>query len=176
MIPMRKLLRFSVVVAVAAITGCGETPSTPLEPGPASGDVIGGVLRLVGETLPVLNTVTSATIGPEGGTLSIAGGHSLYFPPGALAQPTTIVAARDPLQLVVNFAPEGIVFPDSARPTLTFDYSHAGLLTQLNALHLNVVYLDGFQLLDVLPSTVDTQDKEVRAQLEHFSTYALATD
>ncbi|HEX6927162.1 MAG TPA: hypothetical protein VF167_17185 [Longimicrobiaceae bacterium] len=173
---MRKLLRFSVVVAFAAVSGCGETPATPLEPGPASEDLIGGVLRLVGETLPVLNTVSSATIGPEGGTLNIAGGHSLYFPAGALAQPTTIVAVRDPLQLVVNFSPEGLVFPDSARPVLSFDYSTAGLLTQLNALNLNVVYLDGFQLLDVLPTTVDTQEKVVQAQLEHFSTYALATD
>jgi hypothetical protein len=138
--------------------------------------LLGGTLRLVGQLLPILDTVSEETIGPEGGTLEIAGGHSIYFPPGALTDSTTISAVRHPLKILVDFGPEGLVFPDSARPTLTYSYDGLGLLGLLDPGGLVIVYLDGGAIAEVLPSVVDPQARVVQAELTHFSTYALATD
>lgn len=161
---------------LAAVGGCADSPSAPIQPDEANASLLGGSLQLVGQLLPVLDTSSERTIGPEGGTLYIAGGHSLHFPAGALQAPTTIHAVRDPLLIVVDFGPEGLVFPDSARPTLTYSYANTGLFSLLGASGLTIVYLDGGLLPEVLPSAVDTGAKVVRAELSHFSTYALATD
>lgn len=173
----RKFFGFAALFALlAGIGGCGESPSAPLRPGEADASLLGGTLRLVGQLLPVLDTTAEETIGPEGGTLYIDGGHSLHFPAGALAQPTTISAVRDPLKVVVDFGPEGLVFPDSAQPVLTYSYANTGLLGLFGASGLTIVYLEGGLLAEVLPSAVDTDAKVVQAELSHFSTYALATD
>lgn len=173
----RKFFGLSALFALlAALGGCGESPSAPLQPEAVNESLLGGTLRLVGQLLPVLDTYEEKTIGPEGGTLYIAGGHSLHFPAGALAEPTTISAARDPLRILVDFGPEGLVFPDSARPTLTYSYANTGLLGLLGSPDLAIVYLSGGLLPEVLPSHVDRNAKVVRAELSHFSTYALATD
>ncbi|MQA91387.1 MAG: hypothetical protein GEU90_14350 [Gemmatimonas sp.] len=146
--------------------------------------LIGTTLRIVGQLLPILDTYSEATIGPEGGTLAIAGGHSLYFPPGALPDTLTVSAVRDPLKILVDFAPHGLVFPDSAQPQLTYSYEGGILLGLLSPLlgglidpsDLLVVYLNGRLVADILPTTVDEDAKVATANLSHFSTYALATD
>lgn len=172
--------RLYVVAAIFALgisfSGCGESPAGPLHPTRAENGLIGGTLQLVGQLLPILDTVSEETIGPEGGTLEIAGGHSLHFPAGALEDTITVTAVRDPLKILVDFGPEGLVFPDSARPVLTYSYSGTGLLGLVNPGGLAIVYLDGGSIAEVLPSDVDTQAQVVRAELSHFSTYALATD
>lgn len=173
----RKIFGFVALFALAgAVGGCGESPAGPLAPSAPEQGLIGGTLRLVGQLLPVLDTSEQQTIGPEGGTLYIAGGHSLHFPAGAVSEPTTITAVRDPLKILVDFGPEGLVFPDSARPTLTYSYGSAGLLGLLRPQDLTIVYLQGNLLAEVLPSSVDPVTRVVRTELEHFSTYALATD
>jgi hypothetical protein len=173
----RKICSFAVIVALGiSFSGCGESPYGPLQPTEAESGLIGGTLRLVGQILPIFDTVSEETIGPEGGTLEIAGGHSLYFPAGALEDTITIHAVRDPLKILVEFGPEGLVFPDSAKPTLSYSYSETGLLGLLNPGGFTIVYLDGGSIAEVLPSVVDPARKVVRAELSHFSTYALATD
>ena len=169
----RALAFFSLT---AALAGCGESPSAPLQPTAPEEGLLGGTFSLVGELLPILNTVSEESIGPAGGTLEIAGGHTLHFPAGALQDSMTIRAVRDPLHIVVDLGPEGLVFPDSARPTLTFKYQGGGLLGLLNPADFVVLYLDQGVVLDVLPTVVDRQARTATAELEHFSTYAFATD
>jgi hypothetical protein len=173
----RKVYVLTAIFALALpFSGCGESPSGPLQPSEAENGLIGSTLRLVGQLLPILDTVSEETIGPEGGTLEIAGGHSVYFPAGALDDTITISAVRDPLRILVDFGPEGLVFPDSAKPVLTYSYASTGLLGLLNPGGFEIVYLDGLLVEEVLFSQIDTQAKVVRAELSHFSTYALATD
>jgi hypothetical protein len=173
----RKICRLAAIFALTVVyNGCAESPSAPLHPNEPEAGLIGGTLRLVGQLLPILDTVAEETIGPEGGTLEIAGGHSLYFPAGALDDTITISAVRDPLKILVDFGPSGLVFPDSARPTLTYDYSGMGLLGLLNPSGLTIVYLEGASVAEVLPTVVDREAKVARAEISHFSTYALATD
>lgn len=173
----RKICAIAAIFALGvSFSGCGESPAGPLQPTQAENGLIGSTLRLVGQLLPILDTVSEETIGPEGGTLEIAGGHSLHFPAGALDDTITVSAVRDPFHILVDFGPEGLVFPDSAKPVLTYSYADTGLLGLLNPDGLVIVYLDGRSVAEVLPSELDTQAKVVRAELSHFSTYALATD
>ena len=114
----RNLLRFAAVLAFGlTFAGCVEAPA-PLEPSGEDRSLLGGTLRIVSRLLPLFDTTSEATIGPEGGTLSIAGGHSLHFPAGALDDSVTISAVTDALKIMVDLGPEGLVFPDSAQPTL----------------------------------------------------------
>lgn len=147
---------------------CGRTAPEP--------DLIGGALRIVEQQLPVLDGVTEKTIGPDGGTLEIDGGHSIHFPAGALRESTTIRAVRDPLRVLVDFGPHGLVFPDSAQPVLTYSYGKGLIGGLLSPARLSIVYLEGGRIGEVLPTTVDRSAKVVSARLRHFSTYALATD
>lgn len=173
----RKLYSFVAFFALAlGISGCGDSPTQPLRPSEVQAGLLGGTLRIVGQLIPILDTVSEEVIGPEGGTLEIAGGHSIHFPAGALSDSLTITAVRDPLKILVNFGPEGLVFPDSARPTLSYKYGSTGLLGLLNPTKLVIVYLEGGAVAERLPTVVDAQAGVARAELTHFSTYALATD
>src|ERR1041385_2383524 len=76
-----------LLVATAALAGCGE--STPLEnsPPPPAANLLGwppasGVLGALLKCSPLPSATTTETIGPEGGTLQV-GPHSLTGPPGA---------------------------------------------------------------------------------------------
>lgn len=176
-ITTRRLLRYVTTAAIAiAFAGCESPVSTPLGPGVPDSGLLDNGLRVVNGILPIFNTVADQTIGPEGGTLLIAGGHTLHFPAGALADSTRITAVRDPLKIMVRFGPEGIVFPDSARPTLSYRYPTLGFLGIVNPSRLTIVYLLGGKVGEVLPTEVDVTAGRVRAELSHFSTYALATD
>ena len=171
----RNLFRFAAIFSLGlTFSGCGET-SAPLEPAGEERSLLGGTLRIVSRLLPIFDTASEATIGPEGGTLSIPGGHSLRFPAGALDDSVTISAVVDPLKIMVDLGPEGLVFPDSARPTLSLSYG-SGLLGWLSPADLVIVYVDEGVAVEVLPSVLDTQAETVSADLEHFSTYVLATD
>lgn len=171
----RIVFRIAASFAFLTIAGCGDSTSAPLAPtDPAS--ELRSSLQLVASSSQVQSTVSSATIGPAGGTLNIAGGHSLYVPAGALAQPTTITAVSEPGVVSVDFGPGGLVFPANARPTVTYSYVNSGFLTPVDPYKLRIVYVENGQVVDVLPTTPDTAAGVVRAQLEHFSTYALATD
>lgn len=171
----RNLFRFAAIFSIGlAFAGCGEAPA-PLEPAGEDRSLLGGTLRIVSRLLPIFDTTSQATIGPEGGTLSIPGGHSLHFPAGALDDSVTISAVTDPLKIMVDLGPEGLVFPDSAQPRLSLSYGSA-LLGFLSPSDLVVVYVEEGVAVEVLPSVLDAQEKTVSADLEHFSTYVLATD
>lgn len=110
-------------------------------------------------------------IGPEGGTLHI-GPHQLVVPPGALDSLVRIsaVAPADSV-LSVQFAPEGLRFARPAR--LTLSYANCPLIPSL--LPKRVAYTsDVLELLEVLLSSDNLLRRQVSADLDHFSRYAVA--
>lgn len=163
----QKLRTLIALVALAsAAAACGEVSPGPVEPERLSGSLLGTTVLVV-----------EATIDVTGGTLSIPGGHSLYFPAGALAEPTTIRATKDQDRVLIEFGPHGLLFPESALPTLTLSYVDGTGYTDADADGLSIVYLgaDG-AVLEVLETAADTTADVLRARLRHFSTYAIATD
>jgi hypothetical protein len=168
-----RLRLLAALTLVVTISGCVESRPTPMEPTrPAT--FIGDGFYLVPLLTTTTQTLVSQVIGPAGGVLQISGGHSITFPAGALAENTTITAVRDGDDLKISLGPEGLVFPDSARPILTFDYE--GSTAEESGTPV-IVYLDSSGWLsEVLPTSTDTTANVARARIEHFSTYALATD
>lgn len=168
MITNPALRRLLALVALGAVTGgCLEAASGPLAP-PAAGSPP----RVLVPALEAADAVVSAIIGSAGGTLHIRGGHSLHFPPGALPGTTLVRAVPLGGGARIEVGPHGLVFPDSAQPTLTFSYA-AGADPE----RMSIVYLDSSGVVrEVLPTEVDPVARTARARLRHFSTYALVTD
>lgn len=177
---MKKLLRFHRLFAAlalgATLASCAEPRQSPMEP-TAPSELLGIDLRGLGLPLvPILtntiDAVLTQVVGPAGGLLSLPGGSSLSIPPGALTASTTINASQEGGVLKVEFGPEGLVFPDSALPTLTFSYAGTSVASAPV-----IVYLDSSgSVREVLETEVDPVAEVARAKVHHFSTYALATD
>src|SRR5690348_6996729 len=134
--PMKKPLRLHRLVAAlalgATLASCAEPRQSPIEPTAPSellGIDLGGLLDL--PLVPILtntvDAVVAQVVGPAGGLLSLPGGNSLSIPAGALSSSTTIRATQEAGVLEIEFGPEGLVFPDSALPTLTFSYAGASV-------------------------------------------------
>jgi predicted small lipoprotein YifL len=165
-----------LLVATAALAGCGE--STPLEnsaPPPAA-NLLGwppasGVLGALLKCSPLPSATTTETIGPEGGTLQV-GPHSLTVPPGALQEPVTITAiAPSDTVNTVQFQPEGLQFSRPA--SLTMSYANCGLLGP--GFPRRIAFTDdALAILYYLPSVDRFLSQAVTARLGHFSHYAIA--
>jgi hypothetical protein len=177
---MKKLLRFHRLFAAlalgATLASCAEPRQSPVEPAAPSellGLDLGGLgLPLVPLLTNTVDAVLAQVVGPAGGLLSLPGGNSLSVPAGALSASTTIRATQEGGVLKIEFGPEGLVFPDSALPTLTFSYDGASVASTPV-----IVYLDSNgSVKEVLETEVDPVAKVARAKVHHFSTYALATD
>jgi hypothetical protein len=168
-----RLHLLAALTLVVTVSGCVESRSTPMEPTrPAT--FIGDGFYLVPLLTTTAQTLLSQVIGPAGGVLQISGGHSITFPAGALPANTTITAVRDGGDLKISLGPEGLVFPDSAQPILSFDYDGSAAEGSGSPV---IVYLDSNGWLsEVLPTSTDTTANVARARIAHFSTYALATD
>ncbi len=156
-------LALSLVLGILiTVGGCSESPSNAsrleqLEASYAKGSTVVG-------------SSVSQVIGPEGGTLEIPGGHSLSFPGGALTEPTLITAKSDLVFLSIEFGPHGLTFPAEKAPTLTMSYANAR--HDVGTLH--IAYLDDAgRITEVLPTTDDKAAKKARAEIGHFSRYAL---
>lgn len=108
----------------------------------------------------------SQTIGPAGGVIT-AGGHSIAFPAGAVAQPTEITMTVDGTYVGVELQPHGLTFPAGRQPVLTLDLSGADVA---GAGSLAVAYTGtGNEILQVLPAS--TGGAALRTELQHFSRY-----
>jgi hypothetical protein len=120
---------------------------------------------------PEKREFASKLIGPKGGKIDI-GRHSLIIPAGALTEDVQIsgTVISGPIA-EVDFEPHGLQF---ARPVeLEMDYGHCIVP---EGMQQTVVYIDnGFKLLEDRPSFDDDDLKNVRAWLDHFSGYAIAT-
>ncbi len=120
---------------------------------------------------PLSYDSTSATIGPDGGTIQ-AGPHTLVVPEGALAVPTTITAVVVPGSVnAVRFEPEGLQFDQPA--SLTMSYANCDLLGSV--VPKRIAYTSGaLEILDYLPSVDDLLAQQLTGELHHFSDYAVA--
>jgi len=116
---------------------------------------------------------SSALIGPNGGTLRVAG-HVLVVPRGALLQPV-LITAEAPRDTVasVRLSPEGLRFAAGRPAVLSLDYSNCPL-GRLQ-LRKHIAYTtDNLNVLSLLLSTDNLLLARVSAPLEHFSRYAVA--
>lgn len=160
----------SILAAAAGILittgGCAESPSAPALPEAS---------QLVKLTAPVGPSFSraggaeaaTAVIGPEGGVLTIAEGHQLVFPAGALSEPTEISMRPDPVYVGVHLEPHGLQFRANAAPVLTLNAAGA----TAGFTRLTVVYVDeGGEIDEVLP-TRTLGGSIARTELRHFSGY-----
>jgi hypothetical protein len=144
------------------IGGCAESPAAPA----ARGD---GLKLLELRAAPSFSVGGSSgqVVGPEGGVVAGPGGVTLSFPAGALSRPT-YVSLRPSSEVVgVEILPHGLSFPAGSEPTLTLPYGGADVA---GFDRLNVVYVDGGVIEEVLPTTVSAT--ALTARLSHFSLYA----
>lgn len=162
---MSKLALRTAFAAVAgiliAIGGCAENPASISAPTDSYQIIsVSGLAR--GE-------LTSAVIGPEGGTLQI-GIAKVYFPAGAVAQPTRISMQADLTSLGVIMQPHGIVFPENAQPVLTLDVSSVVLSAFRNTA---IAYIDeNGQISEILPTELLGSSGKARTTLPHFSKFS----
>lgn len=161
--------RAAQFAAILLAVACADGALAPRE-APPRASLLGplGVL-LTCSPLPA-DSVTSV-IGPEGGTLRV-GPHVLRIPAGALNQPVTItaVAPSDTVNRVV-LSPHGLALDTPAR--LTLSYANCDPVTWL--LPKGVAYTtDDLLILELLASLDNPLARRVSADLEHFSTYAVA--
>ncbi|HXL34508.1 MAG TPA: hypothetical protein VN953_06280 [Gemmatimonadales bacterium] len=167
-----RLRRAALVIAAAALLGCGEPPLGPVPP-PPQASLIGSLLQatgLVGCT-PMPTATATQTVGPAGGVIRI-GPHALSIPAGALDAPVTITATA-PSDKVnrVQFQPEGLVFQRSA--ALTMSYANCNLLGTI--LPKRIAYTsDALAILSYVVSLDNLFAKNVTGKLNHFSNYAIA--
>lgn len=162
-------------VATLALMSCGD--SSPLgvssrAPTPTAGLVTSlepSASLLTCSPLPY-DSVT-LTVGSLGGTLKV-GPHTLSVPAGALDAPVTVTAVA-PADTVsqVRFQPEGLTFAQPA--SLTMSYANCDLLG--STLPKQIAYVsDELEILELLLSLDNAEAREVRAELSHFSGYAVA--
>ncbi len=163
---------FSLLLSTILVSACADShPTAPLAP-----DV--EVLASISGTKEVATAKTKSraearsSLGEAGGTIKIEGGHTLYFPPGALAQVTEIEAVRLEGSFVqIRFGPHGIKFPADKQPVLTLNYS---TVENPDLSSMTIGYLDTNGVItEILASTIDLEKQTITAKLQHFSRYAI---
>jgi hypothetical protein len=112
----------------------------------------------------------AAIIGPKGGTLKV-GDHELVVPQGALTEEVLISAESPTSSLVdVQLAPHGLEFRKPVKLTLSYEHCVRPTSTDLLVAYLG----QGNRLLELPPSLDDKSGKDVTADIDHFSRYAVA--
>jgi hypothetical protein len=112
----------------------------------------------------------AAIIGPKGGTLRV-GDHELVVPAGALTEETLISAEAPTSSLVdVKLLPHGLQFRKPVKLTLSYERCVRPTLTDLLVAYLG----QGNRLLELPPSVDDKSGRDVTAEIDHFSRYAVA--
>lgn len=172
---LRVVLSFAAGILIT-IGGCAEHPSTVT---PESEQL--QQVRLSASGASALfskggSDEVSQVIGPEGGTLSIPGGHSITFPAGALSEPTEIKAKPDEVFIEVEFGPHGTQFPAGYEPLLTLSYANAVNVTDPGSLVIAYKEKEGALVTEVLATQVDLGAKTVSAEIQHFSRYAMGAN
>ena len=167
-----RLRRAALVIAAAALLGCGEPPLGPVPP-PPQASLIGSILQATGllGCTPLPTATATQTVGAAGGVIRI-GPHKLSIPAGALNAPV-IITATAPSDNVnrVRFQPEGLVFQRAA--TLTMSYANCNLLGKI--LPKRIAYTnDALTILSYVVSLDNLFANYVTGRLNHFSNYAVA--
>lgn len=181
------LIAFAVVVGMSSITGCGNTPT-----GPVDQDHSLSALQFVdqqsgaGEPLVsdsayarvlegLLHDLTSLLVGPGGGTLEVQLGDNsgtLRIPPGALRRLVRITMGA--LQhetpwnnaTIFEFGPDGLVFILPAMLTLETDRPDGTLL--------RIYWWNPDKRVWVFQQAATVRDGRVSFMIRHFSKYGIA--
>lgn len=195
---MKRSLRTLVIallVAVPTITSCSD--QSPFEPETTIerqdgliGDLLGGLLNTAGNVLNLLNriltgpdangTAVHAWIDSKGGTVSTAA-YTLTVPQGAVTTRTKFViepanngsytvelkAYNQGLLGLVSVGERGFKKP----VLLTVSYANARGVTDERK--IGIVYIASPRDIEPQKSVVDPRDKDVTAELNHFSKYAM---
>lgn len=162
----RWVTRFILILLVAACSEPGLAPRSE-QPQASLLGPIGALLKCT----PMVADSTIQVIGPEGGTLWV-GPHRLVVPAGALTEAVTItaVAPSDTVNRIV-FAPHGLELAQPAR--LSMSYANCGIVRWL--LPKRIAYTtDLLEIIELLVSLDNPLARRVSADLDHFSTYAVA--
>jgi hypothetical protein len=138
-------------------------------------DALGGVLSdvlTVTDLLVCLEQnyqITRKIIGPAGGEIQV-GSHKLSIPRGALREKELITAEQMPgTTNSVRFSPRNLRFKKSAELTMSYKNCLLVLLPK------KIVYTDeNLTIREVLRSLDLFNKKIVRADIDHFSRYAVA--
>ena len=134
--------------------------------------------------MPLPPLSVSKTIGVDGGSLNVMG-HSLVVPAGAVQQPTlfTMTLPRlgyvevelhatvtDLLGRLIDLGANGFDRP----VTLSMTYARATNVDDPR--DLVILHKLGNNKYEVIPSVLDQDAKRLRAELEHFSGYCMASN
>ncbi|HYF38212.1 MAG TPA: hypothetical protein VD930_00895 [Gemmatimonadales bacterium] len=138
-------------------------------------DLTGTVTGTLGSVTDLLTctpqpyAVIQQSIGPNGGVLRV-GTHTLKIPGNAVQGTVLITAEQIPGSTnSVRFSPEGLRFLKPVELTMTYDNCALVLLQK------KIVYTDeNLKILEVLRSLDLLRKKEVQAEIDHFSRYAVA--
>lgn len=174
------------MVAVA----CGDFPNTPRLPTPTT---INRTVTADGSDTPVTGLLwtraatqasVTATIGPNGGSLSITNGIKMVVPKGALSSNVTITITRVAGNVVAyNFAPHGTVFAvpvEISQPTQGTNLSklpgganvEGAYFTDLSLLNENAGTAD---VAEFEPTFVSADKAWIDFTVNHFSGYMVST-
>jgi hypothetical protein len=167
---VRGFLAFAMVAGLAV--GCAD--NNPAAISAIDGPVISqGPSKRVKTANVAVRAVRQQNVGEAGGTIPIEGGHSIYFPPGALPHVTEIYTERsEGIHIQIRFGPAGLSFPAGKKAVLTLDYSGA---EDPDEETLAITYVDeNGIILRVLDTQVDRVNKKMVAELDGFSRYAVA--
>lgn len=177
----RRLLSVMLVGVLLVGVGCGSEGDSPMAPSTAAPEasLIPNLVPTVGSTLlasvdlltckALPYTNTSATIGPDGGTIRV-GKNTLVVPRGALSQQVTIKAEQvSGTTNSIRFSPEGLRFSRPAQLTMSYDNCLLILPTK------RIVYTDeSLKVLQILLTLDLRLTRTVSAPIDHFSRYAIA--
>ena len=170
---MTRFPRLAVALCAAALVAAACSDKATLGPRPDQPqalwfDPVGALLQCS----PLPADSATQTIGPEGGTIYV-GPHKLRVPENALAEPTTItaVAPSDTVNRVV-LSPHGLQLAEPAR--LTLSYANCGPVSWLLPKRIAYTTDDLLTIIELLISFDNPLARRVSADLDHFSTYAVA--
>ena len=197
---MKRSLRTLVIallVAVPAITttSCGDAdpfaPQTTIERQDGLiGDLLGGLLNTAGSVLNLLGSIltgpdangreVSAWIDRDGGTISTAA-YTLTVPRGAVSTRTRFViepANNGSYTVELHAYRQGLLGQFSVgergfnkQVLLTVSYAKARGVTDERK--IGIVYIASPRDIEPQKTTVDPSDKDVTAELDHCSKYAM---
>ena len=140
-------------------------------------------LVFIYENGPSTQEFASAVFGVLGGVLSV-GGHSVTVPQGAVLEPTlfTMLTPSTPvIDVELNALVPGVLRGLLRtlvlfRNPVTLELSYANARGDIDPDRLVIVRLLGDDRYEILPTQVDKRRQVIRAELDHFSKYAMASN
>jgi hypothetical protein len=142
---------------------------------------------LLGWLIRVVEATLAKLLGSEGGILSLLG-HILNVPAGAVSEPTlfSMTAIQSGhIEVELTATPKSLLrrllfwrpvaeVQFEVPVALSLSYARATNVTDPSRLRIMRVNPDGNH--EILPSVVDTVNKTVTAQLDHFSRYCMVSN